>query len=229
VILALSLAAIVGSALPHALRPRRAAPLTAAVIWTAALSLRALTVVLAAAWLLLFFPSTHLFAALTHWCWHHLASAALTGHDVGHATTVAPALLGVASLASVGVASTKLGRALRRHIAGSRTGGPAGSIVIGGEGVVVAVVGLRRPRLVVSAGALLELDDDELAAALEHERAHIRRRHRFILIYAELCGAVARLLPGTGIALDELAFHLERDADRVALAGAADRRAQAAA
>jgi Zn-dependent protease with chaperone function len=223
------LVAIVGFTLPHALRLRRAAPLTAAVIWTTALSLRALTVVLAVGWLLLFFPSTHLFAALTHWCWHHLASAALNGHDVGHATTVAPALVGLASLASLAVATIKLGRALRRHIATSRAGGPAGSIVIGGQDVVVAVVGLRRQRLVVSAGALLELEDDELAAALAHERAHIRRRHRFILIYAGLCGAIARVLPETRTALDELAFHLERDADRAALAGAADREALAGA
>ncbi|HEY6889804.1 MAG TPA: hypothetical protein VI300_18535 [Solirubrobacter sp.] len=67
-ILALVAAALIASAVPHVLDLRHAPPLTAAVIWVAALSLRALSVALAAAWLLLFFPATHLFAALTHWC-----------------------------------------------------------------------------------------------------------------------------------------------------------------
>jgi Peptidase family M48 len=36
--------------------------------------------------------------------------------------------------------------------------------------------GLRRPRVVVSTGALLSLSDDDLRAALLHERAHLRHR-----------------------------------------------------
>ena len=125
---------------------------------------------------------------------------------MGHATTIAPALLGVASLLSVGVATVKLGRSLRRHVAASLTRGPADSVVVGGRDVV-GVVGLRRPRLLVSAGALSELDDEELTAALANERAHIRRGRRYVLVYAELCGAIARALPGTQSALDELVFH----------------------
>jgi hypothetical protein len=224
-IVSLCLVAIAGFCLPHALRLSRVSPLAAATIWTSALSLRALTVVLAAAWLLLFFPATQLFAALTHWCWHHLLPAALDGHDVGHATTIAPTLLGLASLLSVGVGAVKLGHSLRRHVAASLTRGPSDSVVVGGQDIVVGVVGLRRPRLLISAGALVELDDHELTAALAHERAHIRRRHRYVLVYAELCGAIARVLPGTQSALNELAFQLERDADRSALAGRVDRQA----
>jgi beta-lactamase regulating signal transducer with metallopeptidase domain len=78
--------------------------------------------------------------------------------------------------------------------------------------------GLMRPKVVVSAGTLLLLDDAELAAGLDHERAHIRRGHRFVLLVGELCGTTARLLPGTRRAVAELAFHLERDADRWVLA-----------
>jgi len=170
----------------------------------------------------LMFPDTHLFAALTHWCWHHLAAFALDGHEIGHATTAIPAVLGVASVVSVALGTARLTRALRRHIAASRAPGPAGSVVVGGREVVVAVVGVRRPRVLVSAGALLKLNDAELAAALAHEHAHIRRRHRYLLVYAAFCGAIARLLPGTRTALDELAFHLERDADWCALAATAD-------
>ena len=59
---------------------------------------------------------------------------------------------------------------------------------------------------------------DELAAGLDHERGHIARRHRFVLLFAELCRAPARLVPGTRHAVREVRFHLERDADRWALA-----------
>jgi Zn-dependent protease with chaperone function len=38
-----------------------------------------------------------------------------------------------------------------------------------------------RPRLVVSAAALVALQDDELHAVLEHERAHVRARHDLVL------------------------------------------------
>jgi beta-lactamase regulating signal transducer with metallopeptidase domain len=93
----------------------------------------------------------------------------------------------------------------------------------------MGVVGFLRPRVLVSAGALLRLDDDELAAALAHERAHISRRHRYWLTYGSTCAAIGRVLPGTRTALDELGFHLERDADRSALAGHVDREALVAA
>jgi len=77
--------------------------------------------------------------------------------------------------------------------------------------------------MLVSAGAVLALDDDELAAGLAHERAHVERHHLSLLVYAELCAALAGVFPGTRRAADELAFHLERDADRAALAVRVDR------
>jgi hypothetical protein len=229
VIATLAGAAIAGFTLPHLLQLQRAAPVTAALIWASALSLRALTVALAVTWLVLFFPATHAFEALTHWCWHHLVATEVNGHDVGHVTTLVPALLGVASLISLFAGTARLARALHRLTSASRRLGPAGSVVVGGRDVMLAVAGLRRPAVLVSAGAMLELDDDELEAALAHERAHIERRHRYVLVYAELCRALAHLLPGTRHAVDELAFHLERDADRWALARRIDRRALAAA
>jgi hypothetical protein len=218
VILALVAAALITSAIPHVLGLRHAPPLSAAVIWAAALSLRALGEALAAAWLLLFFPATHLFEALTHWCWRHLASAALNGHDVGHVTTFLPTLLGIVSILSVGVAGVRVARALRQLRAASPVSGPGGSVIVGGDAITLAVVGVLRPRVLISAGALLELSDDELDAALAHESAHIARRHRYVVLWAELCSAVARFIPGTRTCVEELAFHLERDADRCALA-----------
>jgi Zn-dependent protease with chaperone function len=229
VIAVLAIGVVAGFALPHILRLEHASPVTASVIWTSALTLRALTTILAATWLALFFPSTELFEALTDWCWHHLLATELNGHDVGHLTTLLPVLLGTLSLVSLAIGTLKLTRALRRLVADSGRRGPAGSVIVGGRDIVLAVAGLRRPRVLVSAGALLELGDDELAAALAHEQAHIERRHRYILVYAELCHALTHILPGTRHAVDELAFHLERDADRCALARRVDRGALAAA
>ena len=57
--------------------------------------------------------------------------------------------------------------------------------------LLVAAAGLRRPRVLVSAGALLALDDDELEASLEHERGHIARRHRYVLVVSELSAYIA--------------------------------------
>ncbi|UYM04368.1 M56 family metallopeptidase [Solicola gregarius] len=39
----------------------------------------------------------------------------------------------------------------------------------------------RNSRVVVSSGTLAELDEDELAAVLAHERAHVRNRHDLVL------------------------------------------------
>jgi len=107
--------------------------------------------------------------------------------------------------------------------------GPGDSVIIGGPDVLLAAAGISRPRIVVSAGALLVLDDAELAAGIAHERGHIARRHRFVCLYAELCRALGRFLPGTTAAARALTFHLERDADAWALARRNDRYALASA
>ena len=119
--------------------------------------------------------------------------------------------------------------AVRRLVRTPLGRGPENSVIVGGDDVVLAAAGLARPTLVISAGALARLDDAELAAAIAHERAHIRRRHRYVLLYAELCRVLGRPLPGTAHAVRQLRFHIERDADRSAVRGRADRLALASA
>lgn len=125
---------------------------------------------------------------------------------------------------SVGSGSYGLWRATRtvsRMLAAQTVGpGPDESVILGDRQVLLAVTGFRRPRIVVSAGALVDLDDAELAAGLAHERGHIAHHHRILLLAAEILAAVARFLPGTRHAQQELVFHLERDADQFALARA---------
>ena len=211
-------------ALPHLLRLDRSSPATAATVWFCALTLRAITVVAAALFVVVVLPTTELFSLVTHWCWHTVvpvvaAHLGLDGHQLGDAAVVLPACLLAASFVSVAFGVTRAARKVRTFVRQAELGpGPEGTVMVGGTDVVVAAAGLHRPQVVVSAGALLTLDDDELAASLDHERGHIERRHRFVLVVAQFLRGLARPLPGTRSAMRELVYHLERDADRWAIA-----------
>jgi len=223
-ILALSAAVAAGIALPHVVRLDRAAPATAAALWLSSLGLRAVTGVFVAIYLVFFFPTTAFFQAMTHWCLHAIipllaGHLGLQGHALGPAVTVLPAVL-LGGSASIAFGLARAGRSVRRLVARETLGpGPQGSIIVGGAEVVLAAAGLGRPRVVVSAGALTQLDEAELAAGLEHERGHIARRHRWVLIAGELCRGLGRFVPGSLHAKRQLVFHLERDADAWAMRG----------
>lgn len=231
----LAAAVVAAIALPHALRLERVAPVTAGALWAVALGLRAISGVFVAIYLIFYLPATGLFTALTHWCWHTIlplatAHLGLNGHRVGDALTVLPSVLLAVSVVSIAVGVSRTARSVSRLVRrGALGSGPGDSVIIGGPDVLLAAAGISRPRIVVSAGALLALDDDELAAGIDHERGHIARRHRFVFLYAELCRGLGRFLPGTNAAVRELSFHLERDADAWALANRNDRYSLASA
>jgi Zn-dependent protease with chaperone function len=233
----LTLAAVIagGIVLPHLLRLERAAPIVGAVLWGCSLTLRALAVLFAALYMVFFLPATETFGALTHWCLHVVvplvaAHLGFSGHHLGDAAIVFPGALVAVSLMSAVFGVARATRAVRGLLAGGAVGlGPTHIVVIGEPGVLVAAAGLARPKLVVSAGALAQLDDEELAAGLDHERGHIVRRHRYVLVAAELLRALGRVVPRSRRAYAELAFHLERDADRWALGRRHDRLALASA
>jgi Peptidase family M48 len=213
-----------GIGLPHLLSLQHASPGPAAAIWLAALVLRAVAVVLLALSAALILPSTDAYVYLTHWCWHAVLPLLTThlgveGHNVGGAAVVLPSLVLAASVLSVTTGLLRSARAVRCLLVRQALGvGPMESLVVGGPEVLVAAAGLAHPRVVVSAGALVQLDDAELAAGVAHERGHIARQHRFVLLVGEFCRCLGRFIPGTARAMRELTFHLERDADRYALA-----------
>jgi beta-lactamase regulating signal transducer with metallopeptidase domain len=218
-----------GIVLPHALRLQRISPVTAVVLWLSSLALRAIVCLLAVIYLLFFLPRTGLFVALTHWCAHaplpvSRSELAVEGHGVAALSLYVPGIVLATSLVWLYVATVRDARAARRLVAKHAVGlGPRNSLILGGSDVVFAVAGLVRPRIVVSAGALTSLDDDELAAGLDHEAGHIARRHRFVMLLAVGLRALGRAVPGSGRGVRELAFHLERDADRWALRQKNDR------
>jgi hypothetical protein len=210
-------------AAPHGLRLEHATPVLAATVWMSALALRAFTAIFTALLALLYLPRTEPFQLASQWCWHTVlpflaTHLGLDGRELGNAALVAPSVALTASLLWVLVGVWRAARRVRLLLARHGIGeGPGQSVILGDGEVLIAAAGLRRPRVVISAGALVALDDEELAASLDHERGHITRRHRFVLIAAELCRALGRTMPGTRAAARELAFHLERDADRYAL------------
>lgn len=210
-------------AAPHRMALDSAPPRVAASIWSLALCLRVLAVLYAAVFVVLMVTSTGAFQMVTHWCWHTAVPlmtrhVGLSGHSLGDAALMLP-LIGVSvSVVSVTVGLVRAARAVSCWIGQTSIGpGPQQSVIVGEHDVVVATAGMRQPRVIVSAGALTAFDDEELAASLAHEHGHIVRRHRFVLIFAEMCRAIARFLPGTRAAMRELNFHLERDADRFAV------------
>jgi len=220
---------------PHLLPQERIAASSGIALWMASLALRAvlsLSLVLVA---VLYLPATELFSLLTHWCFHAVLPFLTThlgfdGHRLGDTAVIVPGLVIAASSLSVGFGLWRGARAVRRWLNRSSLGpGPASSVIVAGSEILVAAAGLRAPRVVVSAGALLRLDDAELAAGLEHEWGHVRRNHRSISVIAEICGALARLLPGTKRALATLRLHLERDADDYAVRQTGDQLALASA
>jgi Zn-dependent protease with chaperone function len=204
--------------LPHVVPLERLAPRAAATVWLSALLLRAFCAPAAAIAVEVVGPTLRFMAPLDRTC-IHTPVRMFTGHAAGDLVLALPALALAASLTAALLALWRADLRVRRLVDDGAVGpGPADSIVIPDHEPLLAAAGLRRPRIVVSAGALLALDDAELAAALAHERGHIVGGHRYVLITAQLARSLARWLPGTRAAVRELVFELERDADHYALA-----------
>lgn len=228
-VVAVAVCAIAGAIVaPHLLPLDRAAPMPAAVVWVCGLSARALAALTGAVAAAFYLPAP-VVAQIGHWCVSVPlpggggVETVLTGHQAAQAIALVPsAIVAVATLAAVRHVArdaARVQRLLRDEVLWT---GPGGAAVIGGSSVVVAAAGLSRPRLLVSAGALVALDDEELAASLDHERGHITRRHRYVVVAVEVLARVARLIPGTARARLETLHHLERDADQWSLDRAHD-------
>jgi Zn-dependent protease with chaperone function len=203
---------------PHLLPLHRASPVTASVVWTLDLSLRALVVVFLATLSFSQLANSQPMEAALAWCWHEVLPdvPSLLGFaedPVAHAAVAVPGVVLAVALLARAFELVRDWAGLRRRLAVQVGRGPAGTTLIADDDVVVAVPRLGRGRVVVSDRALEVMDAEELAAGIAHEVAHIRRRHRPVLLAASILATIARPLPGTRIAERELCFQLERDAD----------------
>lgn len=97
---------------------------------------------------------------------------------------------------------------------------PAVSIVDGCPGSAV-VVGIRHPTVVVDAGLLRSLDDEELEGLLAHELSHIRHRDNLIGLLVGLTRDVFFFVPGGKWVARRLRDERELAADHLAVAATA--------
>ncbi|MDQ3956138.1 MAG: M56 family metallopeptidase [Actinomycetota bacterium] len=86
--------------------------------------------------------------------------------------------------------------------------------VLPAQQVDAFTTGGRRPRILVSAGVLERLEDDEVEAVLAHELAHIRARDVQVVTAAGLFRDVVAWNPIAHIAFRRLAANRELEADR---------------
>jgi biopolymer transport protein ExbD len=100
--------------------------------------------------------------------------------------------------------------------------------ILGGTPLLVsadagpAVIGLRRPEIVVPAWAA-ELDDDALAMLIEHERQHVAARDAWLAVLAEVLVALVPWHVGLWLQRRRLQRAIELDCDRRVLARGASR------
>lgn len=170
-------------------------------------------------------PTEHLHAGLVSFlrsC--GLAPGVGSGPDQGVRDALAialPAVLVLALLAQFAIEVVR-GHRLRSHhryvldVVGRRSE-LLGATVLANERPAVYCLPGRRPRVVVSDGALRLLSTDQLDAVLEHERAHIAGRHHLALAAAQAFAKVFWWLPLARHARDETALLLEMIADDRAL------------
>ncbi|GHF67582.1 M56 family metallopeptidase [Streptomyces sp. NRRL_ISP-5395] len=102
------------------------------------------------------------------------------------------------------------------RLVGRKDPGLGVTVLAHGEPAVYCLPG-RAPQIVVTTGAMSLLTDEQLAATLEHERAHIGGRHHLVSAAAE---GFSRIFPGLPLsrrARAEVPLLLEMAADRRAL------------
>jgi Zn-dependent protease with chaperone function len=83
--------------------------------------------------------------------------------------------------------------------------------------VIACCYGFVRPRVAVTSELLARLDDEELLAALAHERHHLLRRDPARYLAMRTLAATAFMFPAAAPLRQRLEAHIELAADRAAL------------
>lgn len=90
-------------------------------------------------------------------------------------------------------------------------------VVLGECAGGAAAIGIRKPVLLLDAGFIATLDDDELDGVLAHELAHVARRDNLVAYLFGLGRDVTFFLPGGSWALRQLLVERELAADQSAI------------
>ncbi len=160
-------------------------------------------------------------------CFATLQAAAVGGY--GGFLQAVIAVVTATTVLALAVLAVRVGAGVRRaHVHSRRHAeaavlaargaarGPGGSVVLEVEQRSVYCLAGRPATIVITSGALAALADDQLAAVLDHEHAHLAGRHHQLL---GLARALARTLPGMRLFTEgtvELARLAEMRADDAA-------------
>lgn len=153
-----------------------------------------------------------------------LAAGAPLGRYNGHLTP-GGAVVWAASLVALVMLVARLALAARRAHKGRRVAyadrwlghhqdlGDHELVVVPTDDVVAYSVEGSPPQIVISEGFLNRFEDDVVGFVVEHERSHLRRRHRRPLLVAAYVDAIFGRVPWVARSVLALRISVERDAD----------------
>jgi hypothetical protein len=231
VLWAAALLAVSQFLVPLLLQPeRQVRPAAGAAVCLSILGLRVVLSISVALFVLDYTSTGDHLTWIPAWCLHLATPLSLLQfhpglgeHALGDIARLLPAIvIATATFISIRKVSQD-NRKLTRWIDSSRLGdGPAGSVIVRDPGMLLAVAGVRSPRVLVSPSTLVHLDDEELEAGLQHEFGHIERRHQTLSAAGSLLLGLSRPIPGGDETVARLRYFLERDADEFAVSRTAD-------
>ncbi|MGY1619731.1 M56 family metallopeptidase [Geodermatophilus sp. SYSU D00691] len=132
------------------------------------------------------------------------------------AGVLAAELLGVLALSWVRTARTRRRHRALLELVVQPAASPDTRLLEHPAPVAFCIPGAR-PLLVLSSGMVAELDDDQLAAVVAHERAHLRERHHLLLLPFVAWEEALPVLPAAARAHASVRQLVEMRADDVAL------------
>ena len=139
------------------------------------------------------------------------------GAPVGMAAAVAAVVIALlAGRAAVGVRRQHRTAGLARDIGWHGTLGGHRLVVLPSKELVAFSTAGRPGQVVMSRGLITALSDDELAAVVRHEVAHVRHRHQRYLLLARIVERSLGLLPMVRRGVTALRCAVERWADEAA-------------
>jgi Zn-dependent protease with chaperone function len=164
-------------------------------------------------------------AALTAWAERGAAGHPTGGVDGVHLLVLAAGLLLLGRLLGVLLlVGWSTARSRRRHrevvdLVGRPWERDAAATVLDHPGVAAYCLPGGRSRMVLTAGAVDLLDDDEVDAVLAHERAHVAERHDLVVLPFSAWATALPWIPGVRAARRSVARLVELVADDRACVG----------
>ena len=164
-------------------------------------------------------------AALAAWAGRGAAGHPTGGVDGGHLVVLAVGLVLLGRLLGVLLlAGWSTARSRRRHrelvdLVGRPWERDAAATVLDHPGVAAYCLPGSRSRVVLTAGVVALLDDEELDAVLAHERAHVAERHDLVVLPFSAWVTALPWIPGVRAARRSVARLVELVADDRACVG----------